>query len=501
MLKTMNANTLNDVFYSSNNKEELIHSLAELTTDINSPLSKIFVTSLNKTSALLPFFICINEYLFTLNSKTVSQSFYNTLKDYITLDILDIYFDYQLIDTDKDNNFFINLAEGRNNFNENSIVPASFSTVQENSESGQLDLFGYVICPFNLVADGVAKHLEDNGLDEETKISEIERKNALLNELIDINISVDEKQSENSENAFDLSKSIIDISDVESIDEVSELENIEDLESYVDFIPFETDEDKHEINFDEEDYLALDDYVYDFEDEELDNSVDLGVDDNTVLREQRAQQKAVEFIILSEWNSKYLGLVSDIFYRYGWSATKTALERLLAFDLTDKELELLFEIKIFWEENDHYWIAFERDGSSYSYSQHVMSWNSALKILRAFDSYPCIEEIADVIDRLYEVWMSKRVLQRRYWRFIGFVWLWAFEIKGSLPINDRYVFENNDFTPEAWEDKTDLFEVQLICDKECLGLPAPQVGDPYWYWTERRIQLSNQELNAETTKE
>lgn len=501
MLKTMNANTLNDVFYSSNNKEELVHNLIKLTTDINSPLSKIFAASLNKTSALLPFFISINEYLFTLNSKTVSQSFYNILKDYITLDVLDIYFDYQLIDADKDDNFFINLAEGSNNFNEPRIVSTSFSTVQKTSESGQLNLFDDVIRPFNLLADGVAKHFnEDNGLDEETRASEVESKNELLNELIVINIPADEKQSENSKNTFNLSEGIKNIIDIESIDEVSGFENIEDLESYDDFIPSETDED--EINFDEEDYSALDDYVYDFEDEELDNFVDLGIEDNTVSREKRAQQKAVEFIMLSEWSSKkYLGLISDIFYRYGWSATKTALERLLEFDLSPTELELLFEIKIFWEENDHYWIAFERGRSSYSYSQHVMSWNSALKIVRAFDSYPCIEEIVDVIDRLYEVWMSKKILQRKYWRFIGFVWLWAFEIKGFLPASDSYVFENNDFTPEAWQDNADLFEVQLICDKERLGLPAPQVGDPYWYWTERRIQLSNQELNAETTKE
>ena len=505
----MDAYTLNDVLCSSNIKEELIHNLAELTTDINLPVSKFFATSLTKTSALLPFFVCINEYLSTLNNKTVSQSFYNTLKDYINLDVLDIYFDYQLIDADKDDNFFINLAEESNNFNESSIVPATFSTVQKTYESAQLDLFGDVTHPFNPLADEVVKHSdEDNGLGEKTKILEIDSKNELLNELKDINISADKKQSENSENASDLSKAIkntIDINDVESIDVIIEFENIEDLEdleSYDDFIPSETDEDKHEINFDENDYSALDDYVYDFEDEDLDNFVDLGIEDNTVSREKRAQQKAVEFIILSEWNSKkYLGLVSDIFYRYGWSATKTALERLLEFDLAPTELELLFDIKIFWEENDHYWIAFEKGGSSYSYSQHVMSWNSALKIVRAFDSYPCIEEIVDVIDRLYEVWMSKKILQRKYWRFIGFIWLWAFEIKGFLPASDSYVFENNDFTPEAWQDNADLFEVQLICDKERLGLPVPQVGDPYWYWTERRIQLSNQELNAETTKE
>ena len=499
----MDIYTHNNAPFSLDDRQELIDSLNKLISKDSTPFSSKFSDSLAIFSEPLSFFTCINEYLFILNNKILSQSFYNTLKIYIPLDVLDVYFDYQLINSDEDDFFTILDNSDEDIFKTNSRA-SSFIIKKTDFKNAQLGLFGDEIDFLTSQYPAIIEQSDEStSINEQTITPDVDCKAKCINK-INNGTSLNINPSDSNRYNADLSETInntIDISNVTS----AETDDHDDHDDHDEFNSFEMDEDDCSTNDSDSEsddiYSALDSYIYDFEDDELDNAVDLGIEDSTVSRELRAQQKAIEFIILSEWSSKkYLGLVSDIFYKYGWSATKTALERLLEFNLTPTELELLFEIKIFWEEHDYYWIAFERGGSSYSYSQYVMSWNSALKIARAFDSYPCIEEIANVIDRLYEVWISKKTLQRRYWRFIGFVWLWAFETKGFLPTCDSYVFENNACTPEAWEDHTDLFDVQLIRDKEHFGLPAQQVNDPHWYWTESRIQQFNQDFLSSDTK-
>src|SRR5690606_24901777 len=111
---------------------------------------------------------------------------------------------------------------------------------------------------------------------------------------------------------------------------------------------------------------------------------DAELSDGSVSREDRALQKAVELISKAGWPLTVLPLVQQIFVMSGWGATRLALEREIDKGMTPEELILAAHVKVIWAENDYYWIAYDRSGSS-NLSQYVLSWPTALLLVRAFE--------------------------------------------------------------------------------------------------------------------
>ena len=327
------------------------------------------------------------------------------------------------------------------------------------------------------------------------------------------NIEEDEEDTELDFDAYDYSRP----------DEFASESNEEDNEdAFLDFISADIDED--EDSFVAIDYLddsesveeqerlsnTKDDEVYGIDSfvdaEELgylfedDSDYDLHIEPeyfkDVVTLEERARQKAIEFIQQVDWcPTKDLKMVTTVFIDYGWGPTRFALKRLISYGLEPEELRVVYDIKKIWQINDYFWISYNKNCENFTLNHEVMSWNVAFRISRAFKSYPDAEEVEDVLNRLYEFWMSKTYLKLAYKTFLKFVWTWAFEPKRVLPSEYTYVFALNEMTPEEWQDSTDIMGIKLQEDIVHYGLYEAEVGNPYEYWTEERTRERYEELN------
>jgi hypothetical protein len=152
-----------------------------------------------------------------------------------------------------------------------------------------------------------------------------------------------------------------------------------------------------------------------------------------------------------------LPLVQQIFVMSGWGATRLALEREIEKGMTPEELILAVHVKVMWAENDYYWIAYDRSGSS-NLSQYVLSWPTALLLVRAFESLPQIEELEQFIESLYEYWYERPHLRRAFRSFNRFLWFRVSNLQGCLPANQPFNFGSPHELPA--EDYSDLG----VCD-------------------------------------
>lgn len=272
----------------------------------------------------------------------------------------------------------------------------------------------------------------------------------------------------------------------------------------VDCLDDNDSEDKYEfldiVDNDEVDsFFDAEELGYLFEDDsDYDSNVETEYFKDVVTLEERARQKAIEFVQQVDWCPKQdLDMVTNVFIDYGWGPTRFALKRLISYGLESEELRVVYDVKKVWQRNDYFWISFNKNCEDFALSHHVMSWNVAFRISRAFKSYPDAEEIEGVLERLYEFWMSKFHLKLSYRTFLKFIWTWAFEPKRVLPSEYTYVFELNEMTPDDWHDSTDILGISLQEDVVHYGLYEAEAGSPYEYWTEERAWERFQELNGD----
>lgn len=156
-------------------------------------------------------------------------------------------------------------------------------------------------------------------------------------------------------------------------------------------------------------------------------------------REDRALQKAAELIGKANWPLSTLPLVQQIFFMSGGGQTRIALEREIDKGMTPAELVLAAHIKVIWAENDIYWIAFDKTGSS-RLSHYVLSWPTALLIVRSFESLPQVEEIEVFLENLFTSWYENIVLRRAFKAFGRYLWFRFANLEGCLPANQPFDF-------------------------------------------------------------
>lgn len=203
------------------------------------------------------------------------------------------------------------------------------------------------------------------------------------------------------------------------------------------------------------------DEVFDSEDPEADDKAD-GLADK-LSREDRALQKAAELIGRANWSISTLPLVQQIFVMSGWGATRLALEREIDKGLTPDELILAAHIKVIWAENDIYWIAFDKTGSS-RLSHQVLSWPTALLIVRSFESLPQVEEIEFFLESLFATWYENNSLRRAFKAFARYLWFRFANLQGCLPANQHFDFCNPRELPAEEYSDLGLYDT-LECEK------------------------------------
>lgn len=189
-------------------------------------------------------------------------------------------------------------------------------------------------------------------------------------------------------------------------------------------------------------------------------------------REQRARQRAADFLMFAGWPNSALRLVQQVFVTSGWGAARIALEREVQKGLTPNELVLASHLKATWAENDCYWLAFERTGST-RLSHHILSWPMALHIVRSYESLPQLEELMTLLDSEYDYWIERPQLTKAFRSFARYLWFRFSGVKGVLPPGQCFCFS----FPEDME--LENFSDLGIADS--LGYERKQVLESYGF--------------------
>ncbi|WP_374438324.1 tetratricopeptide repeat protein [Pseudomonas panipatensis] len=249
----------------------------------------------------------------------------------------------------------------------------------------------------------------------------------------------------------------------------------------------------------EDDYAA---YAFD-PDEVFDSEETLAADSTDWLadklsREDRALQKAAELIAKANWSLSTLPLVQQIFVMSGWGATRLALEREIEKGLTPEELILAAHIKVIWADNDIYWIAFDKTGSS-RLSHAVLSWPTALLIVRSFDSLPQLEEIEVFLENLFAAWYENNTLRRAFKAFARYLWFRFSNLEGCLPPNQHFDFSDpRELPAEEYSDLglCDTLDIEKTARLRAFGVfQTKHPQEPSCYFSDKPPVIEEEELS------
>ncbi|WP_239985244.1 hypothetical protein [Pseudomonas syringae] len=205
-------------------------------------------------------------------------------------------------------------------------------------------------------------------------------------------------------------------------------------------------------------------------------------------RQDRALQKAAELIGSANWPFSALPLVQQIFVMSGWGATRLALEREIEKGLTPQELILASHIKVIWAENDIYWIAFDKTGSS-RLSHQVLSWPTALLIVRSFDLLPQMEELEVFLEELFASWYENNIVRRAFRAFARYLWFKFSSLPGCLPANQHFDFCDprslpaEEYSDLGFYDLLEIEKAQILRRRGVIATKHPQ--EPSCYFSDK----------------
>jgi hypothetical protein len=140
---------------------------------------------------------------------------------------------------------------------------------------------------------------------------------------------------------------------------------------------------------------------------------------NITSRKARAHQIALKIVNEFELSLKAVELLQTIFYNHWWSKTQTVIRGLLESGATEKELSLAYEVRKLWALKSEFHEVIWRNEVIREYKS--LPWVTCLDLVRAYQSYPQIEEIEGYLDEAYQEWGSRASLQREFNSFLGMV--------------------------------------------------------------------------------
>lgn len=176
-------------------------------------------------------------------------------------------------------------------------------------------------------------------------------------------------------------------------------------------------------------------------------------------RAERALQVAMNVGNEFSWDRKGIKLLAIIFDRYWWSASQVAIRREIAAGMTPQELMLAEEVRQIWYQHPEFWSA---SGTFGEIDQRytLISWPTALSLIRSFKGYPQPEEIESLLSSCFERWQDSMGLQRRFPGFYSFA-LYSVGSYGDLPEHDGWVVFDSYSTDESDFDNVAYVERQL----------------------------------------
>ncbi|MFT5700920.1 MAG: hypothetical protein ACI8ZB_003805 [Desulforhopalus sp.] len=264
-------------------------------------------------------------------------------------------------------------------------------------------------------------------------------------------VLVEEIENQDSSIDFDQPSDVLDPETSSSLDEIYESE---------DFFAEEEKKNSFELDDHSEMYFDSDDDEYDLTWADGIH-VDVG---GKLTQEDRAWQVAMEVAGEYELDQVETESLAEIFISKGWSACRIAMERELSLGTSLEELRLAAEVKEVWEEYPEFYNEFET-------AYRIMSWPLALSILRSFEGYPAIEEIEQMLLRLFEHWRKDKISTLIFRTFLEYLYdkfgptkdcsefLCEWKVEDAKFVEDSNFFPPrsqdippliNSFTPDKW---------------------------------------------------
>ena len=266
-----------------------------------------------------------------------------------------------------------------------------------------------------------------------------------------VHFPIEEIENQDSTTEFEQSIELSDNEVSSSLDEVYESE---------DFFAEKEEKDSSDSVDHSEMYFDSDDEEYDLSWAD-DIHVEVG---GKLTKDDRAWQVAMEVAAEYELDQGETENLAEIFIANGWSACRIAMERELSQGTSLEELLFAAEVKEVWEEYPEFYNEFET-------AYRIMSWPLALSILCSFEGYPVIEEIEQMLLRLFEHWRRDKISTLIFRTFLEYLYdkfghtkhcsafLCEWKVEGAKFVEDGYFLPPgsddippliNNFTPDKW---------------------------------------------------
>lgn len=171
--------------------------------------------------------------------------------------------------------------------------------------------------------------------------------------------------------------------------------------------------------------------------------------------DERIEQVAAQFIETHGWPLSALSLVKDVFHRFGWSATRVALDTVVENGMSVSELALAFHLKNLWEASDKY---------SQNSKWYNLAWPTALEIIRSFHAYPQKEELERFLEDQYDRWLYAPPLYQQSHYFLSYILRRCRTESVSCIREGSRILENFDEVPfnnYTYPESYDIGKVQL----------------------------------------
>lgn len=497
-------------------------------------------TLVDRTSSVEDFILTLNQQLWTLDNRNLIRFCYEQLKINFDFDDIDCFFDEDLLvklsqpTVDETPSHFG--FESQSDLTETEVPSiASNPSIPAPQISEQLSLFDDFLLDEAMPSESHVPNTEVNTnaiCDGEISFNEKDFNEHYPEELPSIADELDELAEIHESPISDTVPVSNDWGEVEEVEYDFESDSLADFEPDFDNFITETTEskitsdndsdfyaeskrdnkDKENITQSEEADYPFDpnkphnfDGFDDFEEFENDFFEDIVEPPTEVLLdkiddETRVTQKAVEFVVrnkeqLTNNNDACFLLVREIFTEYGYSATKTAIQRLVNdFDVSVQDLRKCFELKQLWENSYEFWISIGKH-REYNYSHRVISWQVCYRILYAYHAVPDAEEVGQALYVMLEQWHYNDHLQRIFPSFARFVWT-TFANPDAMPHigGEAVMFDVDEYSPEDWEDSFDTINYQQDRAFNEWGLYQHQPVQRYYpiYHKERLEKLEDE---------
>ena len=162
-------------------------------------------------------------------------------------------------------------------------------------------------------------------------------------------------------------------------------------------------------------------------------------------RWERAEQQAIALGLAYGWDKEGVGILTEVFYTYWWSAAKRSMEREMALGMEQQELSLAMSIRTIWQEHEEFSMSLT------GFPHHAISWPLALQLVRKFSTYPDVVEYEMFLNDAYSDWISTASLMRIYKSFRDYLAAKISHLPTEMmvspdaPIYEDYRYQQDDY--------------------------------------------------------